>query len=100
MATTFVSANRVFAQPEIDGGTFFAPTPTDNIVVIIRQFQIVTAWVQAIQSAGSAPTQTLAVPSSPPLSLFNTLTSAGFVLTGSTLSAGRQYAWGSFGVGG
>lgn len=111
MATTFVSANRVFAQPEIDGGTFFAPQagggPAGNVVVIIRQFSIVTAWVQAIASAGVLPNWTvpatgtgLGTTGNPIVSFFQTMTSSGFFIAASQMSAGVQYAWGSFGIGG
>lgn len=102
MATTFVSGNRVFGQPEIDGGTFFAPNPADNVLIVARTFRVETGWV--LQAASSGVVPTLAEKrdgiTTPTFSIFNTLTSAGLSVVVSQLSAGRNYAWGTFGVGG
>lgn len=100
MATTFVSGNRVFGQPEIDGGTFFAPQPVDNVLIVARTFRVETGWVLQVASAGAIQAISSDVSRVPAFSIFNTLTSAGLSVVASQLSAGRNYAWGTFGVGG
>lgn len=103
MATKFVSGNRVFGQPEIDGGTFDAPNPVDNVLVVARTFRVETGWTQQVASAGAVSTETdgaSLLRRSPAFSIYNTLTSAGLSIVASQLSGGRTYAWGTFGVGG
>jgi hypothetical protein len=97
MTTQIVNGNRVFGQPELDGGLFFSNG--SNVLIVARQFSVQTLMVMATQSAGVLPI--LGTLSSTPLvQLYQTPTSSGATLQASTMSAGVQYEWMTFGVGG
>ncbi len=104
MATQFVSGNRTFAQPEIDGGEFTTQNPANNVVIIARTRTVETGWVMQATSAGvlsSAGTNVNAFPVfEPAFSRFNTLTSSGLSISSAFLAAGATYDWGTLGVGG
>jgi len=95
MATTIVNGNRVFAQPGIDGGTFLAPNPVGNVLIVARMFNVQAVLVGSIASAGTFPTA-----AEVPVSIYNTATSSGGYIDNGKLVAGVNYSWIAIGVGG
>ena len=97
MATQIVNGSRVFAQPELDGGLFFSNG--SNVLIVARQYSVQSLMVMATQSAGVLPSLGT-LTATPQPQLFQTPTSSGATLVASQMSAGVQYEFMAFGVGG
>jgi hypothetical protein len=97
MATQIVNGNRVFAQPEIDGGSFQIGTPAPNVLIVTRFANTQSILVSAAASSGSFPTG-----ASVPVQIYNasTLGSSGGYIASGSLTAGVNYSWIAIGVGG
>lgn len=100
MATLVITGNRAFAQPGIDGGTFNATGTASTVQIVARTFRVETAWVMAINSAGTAPGAFGTQSATPPFTIYNTVQSSGVVISSTQISAGQTYAWGTLGLGG
>lgn len=96
MATTFVSGNRTFAQPGIDGGEFSAAAVPANTVIIARMRDVEAFLIGRAVSTGEAG---VAV-SEPQFSRFNTLTSSGAFVPAGALVGNAVYDWMAIGLGG
>lgn len=95
MATQIVTGNRVFANPEIDGGQFYAPNPVQNVIIATRFYSPQSILVGAIASAGVFPTA-----AEVPISIFQSVQSSGGFIASGSLVAGTNYGWIAVGVGG